>query len=251
MSAVLDQAPPPRIAGSRPTRASDVEITQAVADPLFAPAGKAWWIALLASLPFVAVVHRIDRLAVLPGHRHLGHQLHRRVGRCDRELRLVDRHRQCRHADFGDAAVDAAAMAQLDQPLRRGDDAVRRRDRRHHADHPSRTADLCLLACALSEHDGALAAMAQRAGVGFLGDHQLSAVLDPVLVRQPDPRPRHHARPHHGRGGQLLYGALALGWRGSAQHWRRLRRCTPRWRRSAFRWCARCIRSSASISPRA
>jgi len=40
-------------AGSRwiaSTRASDVEITQAVADAVFNPVGKAWWIAMLASL---------------------------------------------------------------------------------------------------------------------------------------------------------------------------------------------------------
>ena len=34
-------------------RASDVEMTQAIADPVFAPAGRAWWIAVLVSLPFV------------------------------------------------------------------------------------------------------------------------------------------------------------------------------------------------------
>ena len=51
-------------------------------------------------------------------------------GVCDRQLRLVDRHRQRRHVDLGDAAADAPALARLDQPLRRSDDAVRRRDRR-------------------------------------------------------------------------------------------------------------------------
>lgn len=53
MTAVLEQnlRPPHRwIAG---TRASDVEITQAVTEPLFQPAGKAWWFALLATLPLV------------------------------------------------------------------------------------------------------------------------------------------------------------------------------------------------------
>ena len=39
-----------------------------------------------------------------------------------------------------------------------------------------------LLARALPEHDVALAAVAQRAGLGFLGDRQLSPVLDHVLV---------------------------------------------------------------------
>jgi Ni/Fe-hydrogenase subunit HybB-like protein len=33
--------------------ASDIAITQAIADPVFAPVGRAWWIAVLVSLPFV------------------------------------------------------------------------------------------------------------------------------------------------------------------------------------------------------
>ena len=42
--------------------------------------------------------------------------------------------------------ADAPAMARLDQPFRRGDDAVRRGHRRHLSDHPSRPADVFLLA---------------------------------------------------------------------------------------------------------
>ena len=41
-----------------------------------------------------------------------------------------------------------------------------------------------------------------------------------------DPRSRDPARPRAGRdGAQLIYGAFALGWRGSARHWRPMRRC--------------------------
>ncbi len=201
---------------------------------------------------FRALVLRLDRLAVRPGNRDLGHQLHHRVGRGDRELRLVDRDRQRRHADLGHAAADAAAMAQLDQPFRGGNDAVRGRDRRHHADHPSGPADLRLLARPLSQHDGALAAVAQRAGLGFLGDRQLSAVFDPVLVRQPDSRSRHHARPHTDARGTIVVwrlraGLARLGQRTGAG----CRPCIPRWPRSAFPWSARCTRSSGSTSPRA
>ena len=46
------------------------------------------------------------------------------------QLRLVDRHRPRRHADLGDPAAVPAEVAHVDQPLRRGDDAVRRRLRR-------------------------------------------------------------------------------------------------------------------------
>src|SRR5947209_5845400 len=54
MSAVLEPnaaAPAPWVSAYR---ASDVEITQAVTAPLFARPGKFWWIALLVSAPFVA-----------------------------------------------------------------------------------------------------------------------------------------------------------------------------------------------------
>ena len=41
------------------------------------------------------------------------------------QLHLVARHRPCRDADLGDAAAARQRLAQLAQPLRRGDDAVR------------------------------------------------------------------------------------------------------------------------------
>ena len=67
----------------------------------------------------------------------------------------------------------------------------------------------------------AVAAVAQRADLGFLGDPQLSPVLDHLLVCRPDPRSRHLARPRHGpRRAQASTARLALGWRGSARHWR-------------------------------
>ena len=151
MIRVLQQTSPaaPSLDCSRSARAI-VEITQAVADPVFASAGGAWWIVHAAEFAVRPVVRRIDRMAVLQGNWHLGRQLHGGVGRRDCQLRLVDRHRQCRHADLVDAAVDAAAVARIDQSLRRGDDTVRGRDCRNHADHACRPADLRLLARALS-----------------------------------------------------------------------------------------------------
>ena len=65
--------------------------------------------------------------AGLHRHRHLGHQPPGRLGLRHHQLRLVDRHRPRRHADLGDPAAAAAGVAHLDQPLRRGDDALRRR----------------------------------------------------------------------------------------------------------------------------
>ena len=41
-----------------------------------------------------------------------------------------------------------------------------------------------------------------------------------VLVRRPDPRPRHAARPRQDAArGRWIYGVFALGWRGSQRHW--------------------------------
>jgi Ni/Fe-hydrogenase subunit HybB-like protein len=53
MTAVLEQTSPPPDRWIAASRASDLEITQAVAEPLFAPAGPAWWLAMLFSLLFV------------------------------------------------------------------------------------------------------------------------------------------------------------------------------------------------------
>ena len=81
MSAVLEQSlPPPHrwIAAERSHRCRDHR--RPIAEPAVQPAGKAWWIALLASLPFVLWFCRLDRLAVRSGNRHLGHQLHRSSG---------------------------------------------------------------------------------------------------------------------------------------------------------------------------
>ena len=96
-------------------------------------------------------------------------------------------------------------------------------DRRALSDPSSGTADVFLLARALSQHDDGLAAVAQRAGLGLLGDPVLPPVLDPLLVRRPDPRSRRRCAIGRAtdRGGRI-YGALALGWRGSARHWQRL-----------------------------
>ena len=48
-----------------------------------------------------------------------------RLGLRHHQLRLVDRHRPRRHADLGDPAAAAPGVAHVDQPLRRGDDALR------------------------------------------------------------------------------------------------------------------------------
>ena len=133
-------------------------------------------------------------------HRRLGQQHHSRVGLPDCQLRVVDRHRQCRHADLFDAAAAAAALACLDQPLCRGDGAVCRRHRRAVSDHASRPAAVFLLAAAVPEHDGGVAAVAQRVDLGFLGDLQLYPVLNHLLVHRSRSRSRDGSRPRQEPG---------------------------------------------------
>ena len=92
--------------------------------------------------------------------------------------------------------------------------------RRHFSDHPSRPPDVFLLADALPEHDDGVAAVAQRADLGFLGDPQLHHVLDHVLVCRAYPRSRHYAG---SRAEQIRGDRCTAHWRsaGAARraHW--------------------------------
>ena len=72
------------------------------------------------------------------------------------------------------------------------------------------------------EHDGHLAAVPQPAGLGRVRGVDLRHGLAAVLVRGPDPRPGDAARPGAApASASVVYGMLALGWRGSARHWQR------------------------------
>ena len=97
-----------------------------------------------------------------------------------------------------------------------------------------------------------VAAVAQRADLGFLGDPELHPVLDHLLVCRPHSRSRHVARPRQDdHGARLIYGAFALGWRGSARHWHHLRVYHITMAASPCRWWCRCTASSVSTSRRA
>ena len=158
--------------------------------------GRAWWIALLASRGRCSGHARRHRLAVHRGHRHLGRQLHRRLGLRHRQLRLVDRHRQCRHADLLDAAADPAALARLDQPLRRGDDAVRRLPLPACSRSCISAGPICSTGWRPIRTRWQLWPQWRSALVwDFWAIAQLSAVLDDVLVRRPHSRSRDAARP--------------------------------------------------------
>ena len=69
---------------------------------------------------------------------------------------------------------------------------------------------------------GAVAAVPQPADLGRVRGLDLRHGLAALLVRRPDPRPRDAARPRASTAsGEVIYGMLALGWRGSARHWHR------------------------------
>ena len=138
----------------------------------------------------------VARLPGRQGHRHLGHQHPGRLGLRHHQLRLVDRHRPRRHADLGDPAAAAADVADVDQPLRRGDDAVRRRLRR--ASSRCSTLGRPWLAYWLFPYPNTMGVWPQFRSpldLGRVRGLDLRDGVAAVLVRRPDPRPGDAARP--------------------------------------------------------
>ena len=137
--------------------------------------------------------------------RHLGHRHPRRLGLRHHLLRLVDRHRPRRHADLRYPAADAPEMAHVDQPPGRGHDHLRRDVRRHVPAAAPGPALVLLLAAALPQHDGPVAAVPQRPGLGRVRRQHLFHGVADLLVHGHDPRPGHAARPRdHAPGPRRL-----------------------------------------------
>ena len=86
-------------------------------------------------------------------------------------------------------------MADQHQPLRRGDDAFRRRVRRDVSSVAPGPAVFFLLAGAVSQRDAAVAAVPQPAGLGCFRGVDVCHGLAGLLVRGADPRPCFYARP--------------------------------------------------------
>ena len=192
-------------------------------------------------------------LPALRGHRHLGHQHPGRLGLRHHQLRLVDRHRPRRHADLGDPAAAAAGVAHLDQPLRRGDDAVRRRLRRHVPAAPPGPARGSPTGCFPYPNTmGIWPQFRSPLDLGRVRGLDLRHRLAAVLVRRPDPRPGDAARPRRrAASARVVYGIwrwAGAARRGTGTATRRPTCCSPAWRR---RWCSRSTPSSASTSPSA
>ncbi len=154
--------------------------------------------------------------------------------------------------DLGDPPADEAAVADVDQPVRRGDDPVRRGLRRDVPAAPHGPPLAVLLDGAVPEHDGALAAVPQPAGLGRLRGLDLCLGLADVLVRRPDPRPRHAPRPgpEQARADGLRRRGDGLDRLGPALEAVSDRVPDPG-RAVRRRWWSRCIRSCPSTSPSA
>ena len=85
-----------------------------------------------------------------------------------------------------------------------------------------RTSLAGLLAVPLSQHHGDLASISQSADLGCLRSLHLCDGLLALLVCRIDSRPGNIAGPSSETcSGQIIYGMLAMGWRGAARHWHR------------------------------
>ena len=100
-----------------------------------------------------------------------------------------------------------------------------------------------VLAVSVPQHHDGVAAVPQPAGVGRVRGFDVLHDFAAVLVRRTGSGPGDHARQRASTGGRkIIYGMLALGWRGSARHWKRYESAylyLAGWRR---RWCFRCTR---------
>ena len=151
----------------------------------------------------------------VPGH----------VGLRDRQLRLVDRHRPRRHPDLGDPAAAEAGVADVDQPVRRGDDPLRRGLRR-----------AVPAACTWAGPGSSTGCCPYPNTMGLWPQWRSPLVWDVFAVSTyatvsllfwyvgliPDLATlRDRAKNQLGAVSSTAF--LAMGWRGSARHWHRYR----------------------------
>jgi hypothetical protein len=130
------------------------------------------------------------------------------------------------HADLGDPVPVEAELADQHQPLRRGDDDLRRHVRRHLPGHPRRAGLVGVLAVPDPQPDGDVAQLPQPAAVGRVRGQHVRDGLAAVLVHGHDPRPRDASAT--GRKTKIeadrSTASSPLGWRGSSRHWHRYER---------------------------
>ena len=222
MNAVLEQNLAPAHGWIAARRASDVEITQAVADPLIRPAGKAWWIALLVTLPFV-----------LWFAASIGWLFYRGIGIWGVNSTVVWGVAIANYVwwiGIGNAGTLISAMLLLTRQKWRG--SINRFAEAMtlfavaiagimpiiHMGRP-------IYAYFLAPYPNTMALWPQwRSALVWdfwaIISYLLFSILFWYLSLIPDLATMRDRSPT--RAGQVLYGAFALGWRGSALHWRRL-----------------------------
>ncbi len=141
---------------------------QITAITLHPPYRRNWWIGILLSLALIGLLVVVDRLAVHPRGRRLGHQHPGQLEPCDHQLRLVDRDRHRRHADLGAAAGARRAWRNSLNRFAEAMTVFAVICAGHLPDHPPRPAVLLPLAVPLSQRAGRLAAVQEPAGVGHV-----------------------------------------------------------------------------------
>ncbi len=160
-------------------------------------------------------------LPVLRRRRRLGHQHPGRLGIRHRQLRVVDRYRPRRHADLRHSCSAQAELAQLDQSFRRSHDAVRRACAGMfpvlHTGRP-------WLAYWLFPYPNTMGVWPQFRSplvwdVFAVSTYATVSALFWYVGLVPDFATMRDTR--EASGPRCIYGMLAMGWRGSARHWKR------------------------------
>ena len=171
-------APGPHVRAASPTRSASIVAPAPHAAGLVRRLRRSSFLLLQAAALTLAD-------AALQGHRRVGPQRARGLGLRHHQLRLVDRHRPRGHADLRHPAAAAPGVAHLDQPLRRGHDAVRGVLRGLLPDLPHRPAlARRLLAVPVPQHDGPLAELPQPAHLGRVRGLDLRHGVGALLVRR-------------------------------------------------------------------
>jgi Ni/Fe-hydrogenase subunit HybB-like protein len=222
MRPVLDPTPNAPYRWIASARASDVEITQAVADPVREPVGKAWWIGVLVSLPFV--------LWFLVA---VGWLFHKGIGIWGVNSTVVWGVAIANYVwwiGIGNAGTLISSMLLLTRQqwrasINRFAEAMTLFAVAIAGLMPIMHLGRPLYAYWLAPYPNTMALWPQwRSALVWdfwaIISYLLFSIMFFYIALIPDlATMRDRTRT---RGGQLIYGALALGWRGSARHWRRL-----------------------------
>ena len=188
--------------------------------PAWTPRSRRWWLALRdrrrAARCCCFALHRRTRSST--GIGVWGNNIPVALGLRHHQLRLVDRDRPRRHVHLGDPAAARAALAHVDQPLRRGDDAVRGHAGGAVPAPPPRPALVLLLAHPVpvarwgsGRSSGARCPGTPPRSPPTSRSRCCSGTSGSFPISRRCATARRRAAP------RIIYGMFALGWRGSAR----------------------------------